>query len=169
MSHPEYSFTIAYVDKKLTSVFRKLQTAVVTIFDDDNDAQPPLISAKLSPNLQPQTKRSRPQRQHFTSFSAFCVRNSEAAALAHNQNNRQNSAMAAVVDFASAFRFVIYDLLAALIAIINAPIVVYNLWCGLRLTKLSPQIRLHIVTIALLTIATPLCAPYDLAMIFSSE
>ena len=77
--------------------------------------------------------------------------------------------MAAVVDAASAFRVLINDSIAATIAMLNAPIFVYNLWRGLRLTKLSPQIRLHIVTIALLTIVTPLNFPYDSALIFSSE
>ena len=78
-------------------------------------------------------------------------------------------AMAASVDFASAFRFLVYDSIAALIAIINAPIVVYNLWRGLRLKTLSSQIRLHIAMLALLTISASLALPYDSTLLMSSE
>ena len=129
-----------------------------------------MTSANLSTNLQHQTARSRRQGgKHFNFFfPVFCVRNSEAAALVHNTKIGK-IAMATVVDFASAFRFLAYDSIAALIAIINAPIVVYNLWRGLRLTTLSPQIRLHVATIALLTIMAPLPLPYDSALILSSE
>ena len=96
------------------------------------------------------------------------MRNSEVATLVHNTQIGK-IAMAAVVGFASAFRFLIYDSIAALMAIINAPIVVYNLWRGLRLTTLSPQIRLHVATIALLTIMAPLLLSYSSPLIFSCE
>ena len=77
--------------------------------------------------------------------------------------------MAAIVDAASVLRFLAYDTIVALISMLNIPIVVYNLWRGLRLKTLSPQIRLHIATIALLTITTTLVLPYDLAIIFYCE
>ena len=77
--------------------------------------------------------------------------------------------MATIVDAASAFRFLVYDSIAALIAIINAPIVVYNLWRGLRLKTLSSQIRLHIAMLALLTIVAPLALLYRSSLLLSSE